>query len=198
MKSNSWYKNKEIRREIEKSELEKKARLEKKKGKKDELDKKLERRKKQRTIIDMMKRLPQKEREAIEIEENKVKRLDLQEIKQNLWRKWRGRKDQGEKDEKNYDQEIRMKTDKITNILANVEEEKKMKVKREKEWKERRKRMIEIGREKQADTEKKNRDRKERLKKKSELDGTWEMLKWVTRTGTDGKMKIKKENEREG
>ena len=53
-----------------------------------------------------------------------------------MWRKWRGRKDQGEKDEKNDDQEIRMKTDKIRNILAKVEEENKIKVKREKEWKE--------------------------------------------------------------
>ena len=41
--------------------------------------------------------------------------------------------------------------------------------------------MIETGKEKQADTEKKNRVRKERLNKKSELEGTWEMLRWVTR-----------------
>ena len=41
--------------------------------------------------------------------------------------------------------------------------------------------MIEIGREKQAENEKKNRDRKDRLKKKSELEGTWEMLRWVAR-----------------
>ena len=53
-----------------------------------------------------------------------------------MWRKWRGRKDKGEKYEKNYDQEIGMKTDKIRNILAKVEEENKIKVKREKEWKE--------------------------------------------------------------
>ena len=128
-----------------------------------------------------MKRLPEKEREAIEVEEKKMKRLDLQEIKQNLWRKWRGRQDQGEKDEKNDEKEIRMKTNKITNILAKLEEEKKLKKKREDEWKDRRKRMIEIGREKQAENEKKNRDRKDRLKKKSELEGTWEMLRWVAR-----------------
>ena len=100
----------------------------------------------------------------------------------------------------NVKQEIRTKTNKIRNILAKVEEEKKMKVKREKEWKERRKRMIEIGREKQADNEKKNRDRKDRLKKKSELEGTWEMLRWVTRFIDKNKDRWedeKKERERE-
>ena len=33
----------------------------------------------------MMKKLPAKEQEAIEIEERKMKRLELQEIKENLW-----------------------------------------------------------------------------------------------------------------
>ena len=53
------------------------------------------------------------------------------------------------------------------------------KAKREQKWKERRKRMIEKGKEKKAETEMRNRDRKGRLKKKSELESKWEMLRWV-------------------
>ena len=53
--------------------------------------------------------------------------------------------------------------------------------------------MIEIGKEKQAETEKKNRDRKERLKKKAELEGKWEMLRWVIEFIDDNKDRWERE-----
>ena len=46
----------------------------------------------------MMKKLPDREREILEMEERKFKKLELQEIKQNLWRKWRGRKKEENRD----------------------------------------------------------------------------------------------------
>ena len=59
--------------------------------------------------------------------------------------------------------------------------------------------MIEIGKEKQAETEKRNRDRKERLRKKSELESKWEMLRWVINfidNNKDGWEKERKEREK--
>ena len=70
----------------EKAERENRERLETVKRKKNEIENK----KKQQTLMDMMKRLPNKERGVMEMEERKFKKLELQEIKQNLWRNWRG------------------------------------------------------------------------------------------------------------
>ena len=73
--------------------------------------------------MDMMKRLPNKEREVLEMEERKLKKLKLQEIKQNLWWKWRGRKEEkGDKEEN----DIERQTAKIETILEKIEEEKKI------------------------------------------------------------------------
>ena len=47
---------------------------------------------KQTTLMETMRKLPSKEKDMVEMEERRMKRLDLQEIKQNIWRKWRGKK----------------------------------------------------------------------------------------------------------
>ena len=60
--------------------------------------------------------------------------------------------------------------------------------------------MIKIGKEKQAETDKRNRDGKERLKKKSELESKWEMLRWVIHFIDNNKYrweKDRKEREKE-
>ena len=91
-KSESWFKNKEIRKEQEKYEREKKERFRVIKEKKKEMEEKQNQRTKQTTLIEMLKKVPSREREMIELEERRMKRLELQEIKQNVWRKWRGGK----------------------------------------------------------------------------------------------------------
>ena len=41
-------------------------------------------------ITDSLKRLPDNERELFVREEGKRKRVELKEVRGNLWRKWRG------------------------------------------------------------------------------------------------------------
>ena len=69
---------------MEKSEAEKRLRLEIAKGKKRDLEKKLEGKERQEVLHDLMRKLPDGEREVIELEERKRRRLDLQEMKENL------------------------------------------------------------------------------------------------------------------
>ena len=86
---NSWFRDKELRKEKEKAERAKKMRLDKVKRKKSEEENTHVEKRKQTTLLDMLKKLPGKEREIFEMEERKIKRLELQEIKTNIWRKWR-------------------------------------------------------------------------------------------------------------
>ena len=86
IKTNSWQRNKEMRKEREKLEKEKQDRFRVIKEKRKDMEKK----QKQQTLTDMMKKLPEKEKEILEMEERKMQRLELQEIKHNLWRRWRG------------------------------------------------------------------------------------------------------------
>ena len=44
------------------------------------------------TLMEMMRKLPNKKKEIMEMDERRLKRLDLQEVKQSIWRKWRERK----------------------------------------------------------------------------------------------------------
>ena len=50
--------------------------------------------------MEMMRKLPNKEKEMMEMGERRMKRLDLQEIKQNIWRKWQGKKEKSEEKRK--------------------------------------------------------------------------------------------------
>ena len=116
----------------------------------------------------------------LDIEEKKMKRLELQEIKENLWRKWRGKASSNEKVVDN-EKQIEIKTKKLEEILKRIEEEKKSQEEKTKEWQKRRLKMIEDGRENQAMAEKKSRERKERKEKQGELEKKWEMLRWLTK-----------------
>ena len=163
VKANSWFRNKEIRRVREKAESEKRERLERASKKKEELGKRIEVKKRQQNLIEMMKKLPSKEQEAIEIEERKMKRLELQEIKENLWRKWRGKKDTRDSKVENED-EIEIKTRKVEDVLAKIAEEKRAHEEKTKEWLKRREKMLREGREKQAEAKK---GKKEKRNKES-------------------------------
>ena len=65
VKTNSWFKNKEIRREKEKVEKQKQERIQRAGKKKSDLNEKIERKKRQQSLLEMMKRLPAKEREVL-------------------------------------------------------------------------------------------------------------------------------------
>ena len=84
---NSWFRDKELRKEKEKAERAKKMRLDKVKRKKREEESIQVEKRKQTTLLDILKKLPGKEREIFEMEERKIKRLEPQEIKTDNWRK---------------------------------------------------------------------------------------------------------------
>ena len=179
----SWFRDKELRKEKEKAEKEKKMRLENVKRKKRELENTQKEKRKQTTLLDMMRKLPGKEREIYEMEERKIKRLELQEIKTNIWRKWRGKGREEKVKESNADKresEIIRKTKKIEELIDKHANEKKEKEMRNKEWRERQKKLLEAGRVKQEEKERKEREKKARLEKKASLEEKWTRLRWVT------------------
>ena len=103
--SENWYQNKEIRKEKEKAEKEKQERFKVIKEKKKDLENRKNIKTKQVSLLEMMRKLPGKEREIIKMEERRMRRLDLQEIKQNIWRKWRGKGGSNEEKRKETEEE---------------------------------------------------------------------------------------------
>ena len=142
----------------------------------------------------MMRKLPGKEREIIQMEERRMKRLDLQEIKQNIWRKWRGKGGSIEEKRKETEEEkIERQTIKIEKTLKRLKDEKKAQDQKFSEWKERRKRLLEEGRKQQEESERKSRNRKIRIDKKAKMEEKWEMLRWTIRFIDDNKDRWERE-----
>ena len=96
----------------------------------------------------MMRKLPSKEKEMMEMDERRLQRLDLHEIKQNIWRKWRGKK---EKTEGTEDEKIERQTIQIEKILQKISEDKKLEEKKKNEWAVRRIKLLEDGRKAQEE-----------------------------------------------
>ena len=94
-----------------------------------------------------------------------MKRLELQEIKENLLRKWRGRASSKKKSTDNKSQ-IETKTKKVEEKLKRIEEENKSQDEKIKEWQNRRLKMIEEGREKKLWL-KRSQEKERREKRKS-------------------------------
>ena len=179
-KSESWFRNKEIRKEQKRADREKKERFRVIEEKKKNLEKRQQQKMKQVTLLEMMKKLPTKEREILEMEERRLKRLELQEMKQNILRKWRGRKEKAEeKRNETQEEEIERKTRRIEEILQRIQEEKRVQDEKISEWKERRRKLLEEGRKKQEEKERKSIERKTRVEKKEKLEEKWEMLRWT-------------------
>ena len=83
----------------------------------------------------MMRKIPSKEKEIMEIDERRMQRLDLQEIKQNIWRKWRGKQEKvEEKRRETEDEKVDRQTEQIEKILQKIKEEKKIEEKKQNEW----------------------------------------------------------------
>ena len=128
----------------------------------------------------MMRKIPSKEKEIMEMDERRMQRLDLQEIKQNIWRKWRGKKEKvEEKRKETEDEKIERQTVQIEKILQRISEDKKLEEKKQNEWAVRRRKLLEDGRNAQDEKEIKNRNRALRLEKKSKLEEKCEMLRWI-------------------
>ena len=155
---------------------------------------------KQQRLTEMMKRLPEKEKESIEIEERRMQRLELQEIKHNLWRKWRGKQKREEETVKEKNEDVMEKKLRIVeDTLRRVQEEKRENDKKLADWKIRRKALLDEGKLKQEEKERKAREKKVRLQKKASLEEKWELLRWTTEfidDNKDGWEKVRLDRER--
>ena len=54
----------------------------------------------QRKIWESLKLLPKKKQESLQMIEEKKRRPEVQEMKRNVWKKWRGRKEKDDKKER--------------------------------------------------------------------------------------------------
>ena len=122
----------------------------------------------QEKITDSLRLLPGNEQELFEVEERKRKRLQMKEMQENLWRKWRG---VGEMRDDNIgtSEELREKLDRLeTRIKICTIDEEKRKIIAERKTEEIRKIKKEKERKKmEAEMKKEERNRKTDLKKKS-------------------------------
>ena len=195
-----WEKSKEIRA----AEKEKEERLERAACKKEETKKRLI----QRKILDTFQTLPvdkQNEFERIEKEEQKQRRLELQEATENPWKNWRQKKKKKEKDQEKRTpcrESFEEKLAKIEKLLEKLQQERKDAKEQERREVERRERYIKEKRERENDRIVKEKERKAKLKKKAELEKHWDMLRWITSFIEENKVKwneqdLIKEQERE-
>ena len=158
--SNTWQEL-DDRREQAKLDQERNERLDKARRRKDEF---LEKRRKEEKLIridEMLKELPRDEKEQLEYEMRKRERKEYIEMKQNLWRKWRG--EQAILERKN---KIPTEMEKIDNKIAEID--KKLSEMKEAEEKAKKR------------AQKKRKIAEENKQKKERLKNHWIMMAWLT------------------
>ena len=172
----TWKINKEDRQD----ELKKNIRLIKVAEKKEEMRKNLI----QKKLTECWLQLPEKEKHKFRGEEERRKRLELKEVKENLW-KWRTRQDKKNgskrKDQKGRTEHMEDNIMRLEDIIERVkEEDRKRQLKKEEERKEREKRTTERKKrdeDRRLEEEKKN----ERIRTKKRMEERWEMIRWVSK-----------------
>ena len=164
-----WKKSKE-RRELERSgDEERRDRKDRAAEKKRKTLEKIETTKTQQKITDCLKILPQNRRRLVEKEEEKMRKVLLEEAETELWRKWRQEKGRGMR---NWAQVGERET---TEQKLRIVEEQTEKYKLELERIE----MRRIRREEEEIREEQERNKRMDTKKKNERQ--WEMMRWVTK-----------------
>ena len=169
--------------------------------KKENLKTKIKKRNLENEIESEKKKLPEKVRKEIEREEDRKKRLDIQDTKKSLW-KLRHKEKKYETKSRKLEilEEIDNLEEKLTEINRIVE---KIRIDEEKIEKERKERTEQIKKEKEkrkAEKLRKESLKKERIEKAKVLGKRWEMLRWLTNFLKENKEKWeveKKEREEE-
>ena len=137
----------------------------------------------QRKITEAITRLPDIEKKRMLEEEEKEKRLELKEIKENVWKKWRGKgekKDKRLENPKSRKELMELRLERIENALTRVKEDEENRKKQAIREAERREKYIKekrISENNRIVEEKKRREKKQR---KELLEKHWAMLRWIT------------------
>ena len=181
IKDNSphWEQLKELK-ELETARIERKAKAEKLK----ELFRMNHKEKEfVNTIHKKWNELPEKERKRLAEEEDKIRRLEIKEAKENIWKRWRKKEkpDKRMETEKGRKEMMEIKLRRIEEALEKIKEEKELeKISMERE-KERRRKYVEEKKIKENERIIKEKQKTEKLKKKKQLEQKWEMVRWLTR-----------------
>ena len=140
---------------------------------------------KQKLLTDLLLReLPEKNREKLVREEERRRRLELQEAKENIWKKWRGK---SKKSKENIEENGVKMLERIESMIKQNREEKEEK--RKKKEKER---------DKEIEDEKEKKAQKViRKEKKKKLEEQWEMLRWITNYVNENELDWENENQAE-
>ena len=123
----------------------------------------------QRKITDNLGKLPISEREKFLREQERQRKIELKEMKENLWKNWRG------KTAKNYSTTKEMEDEggKLDELWKKVEE-----------WKVEQEKIVEPKmkekEEKMTEKKRKAEEKTRRLCLKEKLEGNWEMVRWLT------------------
>ena len=176
--SKSWKTSKENREAKKKEEMEKTERLGKAERKKKEHREKMM----QRKITEKWMSLPEPKRDRFRKEEEKRKRIELQEIKQNL-HKWRNKLENEKKvylQRKTNAEEMENKLKRLDILIEKAREEDKKRIEIREENKKEKERIFKIRRDKNEEKIRVEEERKERLRVQKKLKEKWEMIKWLS------------------
>ena len=164
----------EEKQEKERIELEKKEKIEKAKYKQKEYR---EKRETTRKITDMMSSIPEVEAQKIEKEMRKKENLELNTMRKNIWRKWRGKSKVEERRTKIPKESEKLKA-KLDEIEKMVEEYKSLKEERmekmsrkQEEWRNKHKMIL--------------------------VEDSWGMMRWLTQFIEENKYEWERRRERE-
>jgi hypothetical protein len=161
---------------LKKKEEEKIKRLTLAKIQKEETLRKL----KQKKISESWKMLPEHEKKKFLIEEEKQRRMELRELKVNIWKKWRsGKKKNDEEKGKNITLED-SRLEKLEEILEKMraETQKRKDVKLEEE--KRREKLLAENKLRQQKMLRQEQEKRDRVAKKRMLEERWEMARWIS------------------
>ena len=156
---------KEMENEIEK-EKKKLERLSMAREKKESFERTMV----QRKITATLKKLPEFERGKFLKDEEKCRLQDLKEVKENLWKKWRGKENSVSKGKENP-----------TMTLARLEKTVEFWERREKERQDLRQKLERERNEEKLRKMKEDLEKKAKKEKKIMLEKKWEMAKWLSK-----------------
>ena len=169
-------------------------------NKKNQLEKKFKETAKEKEtttkITKIWQRLPEHEKRHLLKEEEKRQRLEIREIKVNIWKKWRKesvkqRKENEERHKTNQEKWLETLEETMQRLKREVEESKKAR----KMYEQRRENLLKENKRKQEEILRKKQETKERKEKKRMLEERWAMTRWLTSYIDENQEKWKTESE---
>jgi hypothetical protein len=135
----------------------------------------------QMKITESLKRLPENERELFMREEGQRKRVELKEVRENLWRKWRGAGEgkilERKKNIDELNEQLRRLEERTENWKKQEEKNRRLREKRERELAE----IVEERKKRQMENDKRNEEKRMRKETQKKKEEKWEMIRWLTK-----------------